>query len=88
MSKITLGNAPGGAVLIEELTKAVADMGLVYAGTPDERAELSLQDFATRIESTLVDAVGATAATKILEAFCAAVRGRKREIESKGAGCA
>ena len=81
----TLGDAPGGAQLIESLTDAVKTLSLAYAGTPDEEAKAHLQTYIDKIQPELMEAVGAGTAAKILEAFASAVMGRKHEIEAGGA---
>jgi hypothetical protein len=81
----TLGDAPGGAHLIQSLTEAVKTLSLVYAGTPDEEAKAHLQTYIDKIQPELTEAVGAGTAVKILDAFASAVMGRKREIEVGGA---
>jgi hypothetical protein len=81
----TLGDAPGGAQLIEDLTRAIKDLSLLYAHTPDERAQASLKAYVERIEPQLVADVGAGPARVILEAFASAVMTEKHKIESGGA---
>jgi hypothetical protein len=81
----TLGEAPGGPVLIEALTKAIADFSLLYAGTPDRKALPHLESYIGRIEPTIIEAVGAGPAKIILEAFASAVIGEKHRHEANGA---
>jgi len=81
----TLGNATGGAQLIESLIEAVKTFGLLYAATPDERAKAHLQTYVDKIRPELSEAVGAGTAAQILEGFTVAVMGLKHEIESGGA---
>jgi hypothetical protein len=81
----TLGDAPGGAQLIQSLTDAVKKLALLYAGTPDEKAKAHLQTYVDKIQSELTEAVGAGTAAKLLEGFASAVMGLKLEIEAGGA---
>jgi len=78
----TLGEAPGGAQFIESLTGVVKQLGLLYAHTPDERAQSSLDGYIERIGDAIVEAVGAKTAPKLLEALRCAVMSRKKEIEN------
>jgi hypothetical protein len=80
-----LNDAPGGARLIESLTKAIADLSLLYAGTNDHAARASLDGYVESIEPELVAGVGAGPARIILEAFASAVMGEKHKIEAQGA---
>jgi hypothetical protein len=80
----TLGNAPGGKELIESLAKAIKDLALLYANTPDDRAQESLDGYVDRISPELIEAVGAGNAAKMLEAFRSAVLTEKHKIESAG----
>jgi hypothetical protein len=81
----TLRNAPGGANLIESLTQAIKDLSLLYANTPDDKAQASLKAYVDNIQPELTEAVGAGTAAKILEAFRSAVMTEKHKIESGGA---
>jgi hypothetical protein len=81
---ITLGEAPGGAEFIASLAEAVKALSLLYAGSPDGTASASLDAYIKRIQAGIVEAVGATKAPILLNAFRAAVMGRKREIETGG----
>jgi hypothetical protein len=78
---MTLGEAPGGPVLIEALTQAIKD----HAGTPTDKARLHLETYISAIEPTIIEAVGAGPAQVILEAFASAVMGEKHKIEAGGA---
>jgi hypothetical protein len=81
-----LGDAPGGAALIDSLTDAVRTLALLYANTPDARALPHLQSYIDAIEPSLVEAVGPDKAQVILNALRRAVMGYKHELESKGGG--
>lgn len=80
-----LGEAPGGAKLIESHTQAIKDLSLLYANTPDDKAQASLKACIDKIQAELSEAVGAGTAAKILEAFASAVMGEKHKIEALGA---
>jgi hypothetical protein len=77
---IKLKDAPGGERFIESLTEAVKTLSLLYAGTPES--------YVAKITPDAVAAVGPDGAAKILEAFAAAVMGRKHELEAEGGGSA
>jgi hypothetical protein len=81
----TLGDAPGGADLIEAMLEAIRNLSLAYAGTPDARASASLKSYINRVRPTLTEAVGPCTAERLLDTFRAAVMGRKHEIEAGGA---
>lgn len=82
---IMLKDAPGGPSLIDSLTTAINDLSLLYASTPDDRAQDSLKEFIERVEAELITGVGAGPARTILEAFASAVMGEKHKIEAAGA---
>jgi hypothetical protein len=77
-----LQDAPGGAEFIECLTDAVQRLALLYANTPNDRAEVSLDSYIARIEPAISEAVGARKAPILLAAFRRAVITRKSEIEA------
>jgi hypothetical protein len=81
----TLGDAPGGAQLIQSLTDAVKKLALLYADTPDENAKAHLQTYIDKIKPELTEAVGAGTAAQLLAGFASAVMGLKHEIEAGGA---
>jgi hypothetical protein len=83
---MTLGEAPGGATLIEALTTAAQQLALLYANTPDARALPHLESYIDAVEPTLIEAVGADKASIILNAMRGAVMGHKHKIESTGSG--
>jgi hypothetical protein len=78
-------DAPGGREFIEALTKAIKDLSLVYAGTPDEKARTHLETYIASIEPSIIEAVGADAAATFIEAFRDAVMTEKHKIETSGA---
>ena len=80
----TLGEAPGGASLIRSLENAMKDLSLLYAHTPDGKAEESLRSYVKRIEPALIEGVGAGTAKIILEGFASAVMNEKHKIETAG----
>jgi hypothetical protein len=82
---MTLGEAPGGAQMIESLLEAMKTLSLGYAGTPDEAAKVNLQTYIDNVRPTLAEALGADTAAKILEAFGEAVMSLKQQIEATGA---
>lgn len=82
---MTLGQLPAGADLIASLTQAARDLSLLYAGTPDDRAEASLQHYVAAIRPDLTEAVGASMASVILRAFSSAVMNQKRRLEAGSA---
>jgi hypothetical protein len=81
----TLGEASGGAVLIGALVEAIKDYSLLYAGAPDISARDHFETYIAAIEPTIIKAVGAKTAPKLLDALRGAVMGRKHEIETNGA---
>jgi hypothetical protein len=88
MSMIKLADAPGGARLIEVLSVAVRDLSLLYAGTPDDRAQVHLHKFCAWLEVNLATAVGTATATEVARKFRETVIGRKHEIEAAGPNAA
>ena len=82
---IPLKDAPGGASLIASLTEAVKDLALLYAATPDMRAQASLKAYINRIEPELAAAVGPGNARVILDTFAATVMSEKHRHEAQGA---
>lgn len=78
-------DAPGEPKFVYSLIEAVKSLSLLYAGTPDDRARTSLEEFIGRIEPGIVEAVGATKAPILLDGLRRAVLGRKHEIEAGGA---
>jgi hypothetical protein len=82
---MTLGDTPGGAVLIGALVEAIKDYSLLYAGTPDVHARQHLETFISAIEPSITKAVGAKTAPKLLAALRGAVFARKHELEAGGA---
>jgi hypothetical protein len=83
--KTSLGEVPGGAVLIAALLQAIKDFSLLYSGTPDDRAHPHLESYLSSIRPAIVDAVGATNAPIILDGMRRAVMTRKGELEAAGA---
>jgi hypothetical protein len=81
---MTLGEAPGGAVLIESLINAIKDFSLLYAATPDDRARPHLESYIGSIEPSIIEAVGAGNARVILDTFAATVMGEKHKHEAQG----
>jgi hypothetical protein len=81
----TLGDAPGGAELIGSLTGAIETLALLYSGTSDDAANISLQAYVDRIAPELIEAVGADMAVRMLAIFSRAVMGEKHRIEAEGA---
>lgn len=79
-----LRDVPGGPDLIISLTQAVADLSLLYAGSPDERAEASLQRYAATILPDLVEAVGPRVAVLMICNFTRTVMVQKHQIEAAG----
>jgi hypothetical protein len=49
------------------LVSAIENFSLLYAGTPDSRAERHLEGFLTSIEPGITEALGASNATVILD---------------------
>jgi len=82
---VQLKDVPGGPALIARLTQAMKGLSLLYAGTPDEKAQASLKEYVDAIRPDLVASVGANNANKMLEAFTSAVMGEKHRIEAAGA---
>lgn len=78
----TLADLPAGADLIASLTQAVRDLSLAYAGTPDERAEASLQRYVAAIRPGIAEALGVSMAAVITGAFASAVMKEKRRLEA------
>jgi hypothetical protein len=81
----TLGNAPGGAELIDSLTGAIETLALLYSGTDDDRASAHLESYITKIKPSITEAVGADTAARMLDVFRCTVLGEKRRLESNGA---
>jgi hypothetical protein len=82
---IMLTDAPGGRYLIAALTEAAKDLSLIYANSPDDRAQASLRAYLERIRPELVGAVGTGPATQIiLDGFASAVMSEKRRMEAEG----
>jgi len=81
----TLKDVPGGMKFAECLAKAVDDLSLAYAHTPDDRARPHLESFLRSIEPALAEAVGAGKVPIWVAAFRGVVMARKRMIEVAGA---
>jgi hypothetical protein len=81
MSKTLLKDAPGGERLISRLRDQAADLALFFVGEPDDKVRAHLNQTRANLERDLADTLGAKVAGQIAEGFCAAVMGRKREIE-------
>jgi hypothetical protein len=81
----TLKDVPGGMTFAKCLAKAVDDLSLAYAGTPDDRARPHLEAYLRSIEPALAEAVGAGQVPIWVAAFHGAVMRRKRMIEVAGA---
>ena len=69
----------------ERLISAVKELTLLYASTPDDRAQASLQAYVAKIMPELTEAIGADLAAKTLEVFVGAVMDEKHRIEAAGA---
>jgi hypothetical protein len=69
---------------VESLIEATKALALLYAATPDAAAEESLKAYIDRIRPDIVDALGASTATKLLEIFSKVVLSEKRRLESVG----
>jgi hypothetical protein len=71
----------------EEFTQrsvtAVADLGLFFAGMPDQTMTVALHRVRSNLEAALSETLGIEAATAFAEEFVKAVVGHRREI---GAG--
>lgn len=80
-----LKDAPGEPKFVGSLIEAVKSLSLLYAGTPDDRARTSLEEYIGRIEPAIVGAVGAHKAPILLDGLRRAVMTRKHEIEAAGA---
>jgi hypothetical protein len=80
--KILLKDAPGGVGFIKSLENAAKDLSLLYACTPDSKAQASLDEYLKRIEPGLIEAVGAGPAKIICAGFRSAVMAEKRKIEA------
>jgi hypothetical protein len=69
----------------EEFTKrsvaAVADLGLFFAGMPDEIMAAALQGIRANLEANLADEFGIDAAGSFAKEFLHAVAGHRREID-------
>jgi hypothetical protein len=81
---MTLGEAPGGPVLIASLMEAIKNFALLYAGTPNDRARPHLESYLGSIEPGIIEAVGASNAPILLDGMRRAVMTRKRELEAAG----
>jgi hypothetical protein len=79
-----LKDTPGGTAFAECLARAVDDLSLLYAGTPDDRARPHLESYLSSIEPALAEAVGTGKVPIWVNAFRGAVMTRKREIEGNG----
>jgi hypothetical protein len=79
-----LKDAPGGTKLIRSLIEAIKDLSLLYAGTPDERAQPHLESYLSAIGPVIIEAVGAAKAPIILDGLRRAVMTRKLAIENGG----
>jgi hypothetical protein len=77
----TLGDAPGGAELIASLTEAIEQLALLFAFTPDDKAEAALMAYCDRLEPEFTEAVGAETAAKMLDVLASAVMTEKHAIE-------
>ena len=84
-TKVKLADAPGGPELIASLAQVIRDLSLGYAGTPDDRAEASLQRYVASVMPDLSKAVGASTAAEMVRAFTRTVMTEKRRIEAGGA---
>jgi hypothetical protein len=84
---MTLGEAPGGPVLINALLQAIKDFSLLYAGTPSDKARAHLETYIGAIEPAIIEAVGASKAPIILDGVRRAVMTRKHEIEAASPFC-
>lgn len=80
-----LGDLPAGVDLIASLTEAARTLSLLYANTPDERAEASLHRYTATIRPDLNKAVGERMARQMIDAFTNTVMAQKHRIESAGA---
>jgi hypothetical protein len=82
---IMLKDVPGGMSVAESLAQAVEALSLLYACSPDDKAQSHLEGFIGRIENGLGEAVGPDTAPILLNALRSAVMTRKHQIEAVGA---
>jgi hypothetical protein len=86
MTKVMLKDAPGGAALAEELTKAAMDLSLLFAYAPDDRVLPVLDAMCDRIAKEMEAEIGAENAATILKTLHGAVMERKHAIETLKVG--
>lgn len=80
-----LGELPAGVDLIASLTEAGRSLSLLYANTPDARAEASLHRYTATIRPDLAETVGERMANLMIDAFAKTVMAQKHRIERAGA---
>ncbi len=83
---VMLKDAPGADELIKRLVAASGDMGLAFAGEPDDRVSAHLDRALVTMQRGLADELGATMAAKIVTALKHAVMLRKAELERRPRG--
>jgi hypothetical protein len=78
---IQLQDARGGAELIRSLVAAASDMGLAFAGEPDDKVRAHLDQSCVEMERGLAAELGPTAAGQIVAMLKRAVLAQKAELE-------
>jgi hypothetical protein len=75
-------------MITEEFTQrsvtAAADLGLFFAGMPDQIMAAALQGIRANLEANLADEFGADAAESFAKEFVKAVTGHRKEIDGAG----
>ena len=82
---VLLRDMPGFPQFARQLTDSVAELSLALADEHDAQVNAVLEQMRSRLAKKLTSQIGGLAATKLADAFVAAVAGHRREIESAGA---
>jgi hypothetical protein len=84
--KFRLGDAPDGAEFVSTLVATASDMGLAFAGYPDDAVRDHLDRALVNMEIGIADELGPTAAAEIMVMLKRAVMAQKAELETLAIG--
>ena len=70
-------DAPGGAELIRTLVATASDMGLAFAGEPDDKVRAHLDRALVNMQRGIANELGPNAASQIVAALKRAVMAQK-----------
>lgn len=78
-----LKDAPGGPELIQVLIGAALNLSLFFAGEPDDKVSVALEETRENLKAGLREIIGRNAGAALADAFVKAVMDRRAEIESR-----